>query len=60
MQQVLIGIALGFTMRLVFAAVQTAGEFVGLQMGLSFASFFDPSPAPIPRCCRACSTSLRC
>ncbi|MGB3433758.1 flagellar biosynthetic protein FliR [Achromobacter sp.] len=43
MQQVLIGIALGFTMRLVFAAVQTAGEFVGLQMGLSFASFFDPS-----------------
>lgn len=43
MQQVLIGIAMGFTMRLVFAAVQTAGEFVGLQMGLSFASFFDPS-----------------
>ncbi|MGN6662520.1 MAG: flagellar biosynthetic protein FliR, partial [Achromobacter mucicolens] len=43
MQQVLIGIAMGFTMRIVFAAVQTAGEFVGLQMGLSFASFFDPS-----------------
>lgn len=42
MQQVLIGIAMGFTMRLVFAAAQTAGEFVGLQMGLSFASFFDP------------------
>ncbi|HYG43267.1 MAG TPA: flagellar biosynthetic protein FliR [Bordetella sp.] len=41
-QQVLIGIAMGFTMRIVFAAVQTAGEFVGLQMGLSFASFFDP------------------
>ncbi len=41
-QQVLIGIAMGFTMRLVFAAVQTAGEFVGLQMGLSFATFFDP------------------
>ncbi|OZI75598.1 MULTISPECIES: flagellar biosynthetic protein FliR [Bordetella] len=42
-QQVVIGIALGFTMRIVFAAVQTAGEFVGLQMGLSFASFFDPA-----------------
>src|SRR3546814_17883444 len=26
-----------------FAAVQTAGEFIGLQMGLSFASFFDPA-----------------
>lgn len=41
-QQVLIGVALGFTMKLAFAAVQTAGEFIGLQMGLSFASFFDP------------------
>jgi flagellar biosynthetic protein FliR len=40
-QQVFIGIALGFTMKLVFIAAQTAGEFVGLQMGLSFASFFD-------------------
>lgn len=29
-------------MRVVFAAVHTAGEFVGLQMGLSFATFFDP------------------
>lgn len=42
-RQVLIGTALGLTMRIVFAAVQTAGEFTGLQMGLSFASFFDPS-----------------
>lgn len=41
-QQVLIGVAMGFTMRMVFAAVQAAGEYVGLQMGLSFASFFDP------------------
>ncbi|GAB2909186.1 flagellar biosynthetic protein FliR [Paralcaligenes sp. KSB-10] len=41
-QQVMIGIAMGLTMRIAFAAVQTAGEFVGLQMGLSFASFFDP------------------
>jgi len=42
-QQLFIGIAMGLTMRLLFAAVQTAGEFIGLQMGLSFASFFDPS-----------------
>ncbi|OGB03861.1 MAG: flagellar biosynthetic protein FliR [Burkholderiales bacterium RIFCSPHIGHO2_12_FULL_61_11] len=42
-QQVLIGAAMGFSMRLVFALVQAAGEYVGLQMGLSFASFFDPT-----------------
>jgi flagellar biosynthetic protein FliR len=41
-QQLLIGLAMGTVMRLVFAAVQTAGEFIGLQMGLSFASLFDP------------------
>ncbi|MFA7669062.1 MAG: flagellar biosynthetic protein FliR [Burkholderiaceae bacterium] len=43
LQQIGIGVALGLTMRIIFAAVQTAGEFMGLQMGLSFASFFDPS-----------------
>ncbi|EAO4255404.1 flagellar type III secretion system protein FliR, partial [Salmonella enterica] len=42
MQQILIGIALGFTMQFAFAAVRTAGEFIGLQMGLSFATFVDP------------------
>ncbi len=42
-RQVMIGIAMGLTMRVVFAAVQAAGELVGLQMGLSFASFFDPA-----------------
>ena len=42
LQQVLIGIALGFVMRIVFAIVMLAGEFIGFQMGLSFASFFDP------------------
>lgn len=41
-QQILIGVALGFTMQFAFAAVRTAGEIVGLQMGLSFATFFDP------------------
>ncbi|CDM24815.1 flagellar biosynthetic protein FliR [Castellaniella defragrans] len=42
-QQVLIGMALGLSMRLVFTAVMMAGEFVGLKMGLAFASFFDPA-----------------
>ncbi|MFH8134858.1 flagellar biosynthetic protein FliR [Pantoea osteomyelitidis] len=41
-QQMLIGIALGLTMQFAFAAVRTAGEIIGLQMGLSFATFFDP------------------
>jgi flagellar biosynthetic protein FliR len=44
-QQLLIGVAIGFTMRVVFAAVDAAGEIVGLQMGLGFASFFDPQSA---------------
>ncbi len=42
-QQVLIGLAIGFTMRLVFAGIELAGELAALTMGLSFASFFDPS-----------------
>ncbi|QHM75090.1 hypothetical protein C7M52_01039 [Mixta theicola] len=42
LQQLLIGIALGFTMQFAFAAVRMAGELIGLQMGLSFATFFDP------------------
>ena len=29
-------------MRIVFAAVEFAGELIGLQMGLNFAGFFDP------------------
>lgn len=42
LQQVGVGLALGFAVRLVFAAVELAGELMGLQMGLNFASFFDP------------------
>lgn len=44
-QQVFIGLALGFAVRVVFAAVEFAGELVGLQMGLNFAGFFDPITA---------------
>lgn len=42
-QQVGIGLAMGFAVRLVFASVELAGEIIGLQMGLNFASFFDPT-----------------
>ena len=41
-QQVLIGLTMGFAARVVFAAIEFAGELIGLQMGLNFASFFDP------------------
>ncbi len=44
-QQVLIGLTLGFAVRVVFAAVELAGELIGLQMGLNFAGFFDPVTA---------------
>ena len=43
MQQVGIGLAIGFTVRVVFAAVELAGDVVGFQMGLNFAAFFDPT-----------------
>ena len=42
-QQVGIGLCIGFAVRLVIAAVELAGELIGLQMGLNFATFFDPS-----------------
>ncbi|MEW6707969.1 MAG: flagellar biosynthetic protein FliR [Pseudomonadota bacterium] len=45
LQQVLIGLSLGFAVRVVFGAVELAGELIGLQMGLNFAGFFDPVTA---------------
>jgi flagellar biosynthetic protein FliR len=48
-QQVLIGLAMGFTMQAVFHAAEMAGEFIGLQMGLGFATLYDASvPGMIP------------
>ncbi len=50
MQQIVIGTAMGLAMRVAFAAVDMAGELIGLQMGLGFANFFDPtqgSNAPV-------------
>ena len=42
-QQLAIGIAIGLSVRVVFAAVEMAGEIIGLHMGLNFAGFFDPT-----------------
>lgn len=44
-QQVLIGAAVGFAMQIIFAAVEIAGDVIGLQMGLAFAGFIDPQSA---------------
>jgi flagellar biosynthetic protein FliR len=41
-QQMVIGLAMGFAMRLIFAGIELAGELIGLTMGLGFATFFDP------------------
>lgn len=41
--ELLIGITLGFFLRLIFAAIDLAAAFIGFQMGLSFAVFFSPT-----------------
>ena len=45
LQELLIGLAMGFAMRIVFAAIEMAGEVSSLTMGLGFATFFDPMSA---------------
>lgn len=49
-QQFVVGAAIGFGLRVVFAAFELAGDLMGLQMGLGFASFLDPArnaPSPV-------------
>lgn len=41
-QQILVGLAMGFSMRLIFTAIEMAGDIMGMQMGLGFATFYDP------------------
>ena len=45
LQQILAGLAIGFSMLLIFSAVEMCGELTGMQMGLGFASFYDPMNA---------------
>src|SRR4051812_45986875 len=41
-QQLVIGMAMGFAMRIVFAGIELAGEISSMTMGLGFAIFYDP------------------
>ncbi len=41
--ELLIGITIGFTARLVFAGIQISGELIGFQMGFSIANIIDPA-----------------
>lgn len=41
-QQVMIGTAMGFAARVVFSAVDLAGAYISMQMGLGFATLYDP------------------
>lgn len=41
-QEMIVGLAMGFAIRIVFAAVEMAGEVASATMGLGFASVFDP------------------
>lgn len=39
-EQLMIGISMGLVIRMIFAAVQAAGEYIGMQMGLGFAVMY--------------------
>jgi flagellar biosynthetic protein FliR len=50
LQQFIVGAVIGYSLRIVFAAFELAGDLIGLQMGLGFASFIDPArnaPSPL-------------
>ena len=46
-EQMLIGVMMGFALRIALAALDVTGELIGLQMGLSFATFFDPTSSSV-------------
>jgi len=41
-QQIIIGVAMGLMVRLIFSGIEMAGQVSGMMMGLGFASFYDP------------------
>ncbi len=45
LQQLLIGFAMGLAVKMVMFSMEMAGHVIGLQMGLGFATFFDPQNA---------------
>lgn len=49
LQETLLGLAMGFTVQLVFASLSIAGESVAMAMGLGFATLVDPQRGtPVP------------
>jgi flagellar biosynthetic protein FliR len=40
-QQMIIGLALGFVMQIIFTAIEMSGQISGMTMGFGFATFFD-------------------
>lgn len=47
-REMLIGVSLGIVSQSIFAAVEFCGQLVGMQMGFSMASMFDPAMGQIP------------
>lgn len=45
LQETLIGTIMGFSLRIIFASIDIAGDLIGMQMGLSFAILYDPQTA---------------
>ncbi len=48
MREVMIGVSLGLLSKIIFAAVEFCGQLVGMQMGFSMSSLFDPSMGQVP------------
>lgn len=50
LQQIVVGASMGFGLSAIFGAFEMAGDLIGMQMGLGFASFIDPqrgTPSPV-------------
>ena len=45
LRNVLVGVSLGFAVRILFSGIELAGQMIGLQVGLSYGGFFDPEAA---------------
>jgi flagellar biosynthetic protein FliR len=48
LSETLIGITLGIAAKAVFGAVEFCGQIIGMQMGFSISSLFDPSSGQVP------------